>query len=132
MSKILVVMSDIFFSAKINDAAKKLGATITVVQNEAKVTERLDAQQHGDQPVMLIMDLNCATVDPIRLISEIKANPATKSIPVVGFVSHVQTELRQKAAEAGCDVVVPRSVFAQDLPAILARYITPAPGPATE
>ena len=76
---------------------------------------------------MLIVDLNCATVDPILLIARTKADPATKAIPIVGFVSHVQTELRQKAAAAGCDVVVPRSVFAQDLPAILERFITPAP-----
>jgi CheY-like chemotaxis protein len=129
MNKILVVMSDIFFSAKINDAAKKFGTSITVVQNEAKIAERLFLERHVDQPVMLIVDLNCTTVDPVLLISRTKADPATKAIPIVGFVSHVQTELRQKAADAGCDVVVPRSVFAQDLPAILERFITPAPGP---
>ena len=38
---------------------------------------------------------------------------------MVGFVSHVQTELKQRAQEVGCDTVVARSVFAQNLPAIL-------------
>jgi hypothetical protein len=43
---------------------------------------------------------------------------------MVGFISHVQTELKQKAQESGCDVVVARSSFAQNLPAILERYAT--------
>jgi CheY-like chemotaxis protein len=125
MNKILVVMSDLFFSAKINDAAKKFGATIAVVQNEAKFQERIQ-----EQPLMVILDLNCTTVDPIQLIAQVKADPANVAIPVIGFVSHVQTELRQRAAGAGCDLVVARSVFAQDLQAILARFIAPLPTPA--
>jgi CheY-like chemotaxis protein len=125
MSKILVIMSDLFFSAKINDAAKRLGTGIAVVQDGALAMAKIQAI-----PPMVILDLNCAAVDPIELILQIKANPSTRGIPVVGFVSHVQTELRQKAAEAGCDVVVPRSVFAQDLPEILARFIPSLPAPA--
>ena len=43
---------------------------------------------------------------------------------MIGFVSHVQTELKQRAKEIGCDTVVARSVFAQNLPAILEGYLT--------
>jgi len=34
----------------------------------------------------------------------------------------VQGELKQKAQEAGCDTVLPRSAFSQSLPQILRRY----------
>ena len=125
MNKILVVMSDIFFSAKINDAAKKLGTTIAVVQNEAKFNELLQAP-----PPVVILDLNCATVDPVQLILQIKANPATKSIPVIGFYSHVQVQSGERAAAAGCDVVVRRSVFTDSVPQLLARFIPATPDPS--
>ena len=42
-----------------------------------------------------------------------------------GFVSHVQGELKQKAQEAGCDVVMPRSAFSQTLPQLLRRHGAP-------
>jgi hypothetical protein len=40
----------------------------------------------------------------------------------VGFVSHVQGDLKVKAVEAGCDVVMPRSAFSQNLVSILRRH----------
>ncbi len=123
MNRILVVMSDLFFSAKINDAAKKFGTTVVIVQDPALAREKIQAG-----PPMVIVDLNCQSANPLQLIAEMKNNPATRGIPVVAFVSHVQTELRQKAAETGCDLVVPRSVFAQDLLAILERFL-PKPAP---
>jgi CheY-like chemotaxis protein len=121
MNKVLVVMSDLFFSGTINDTAKRLGATITVVQNEAKFHERLQ-----DQPVALIFDLNCTTVDPIGLIAKVKADEATKRIPVVCFYPHVQTNLAERATAAGADAVLRRSVFVDTLPGLLARFIATA------
>src|SRR5260370_443109 len=44
------------------------------------------------------------------------------TISSVGFVSHVQGDLKMKAQEAGCDVVMPRSAFSQNLPSILRRH----------
>jgi len=45
-----------------------------------------------------------------------------KATSIVGFVSHVQGDLKVKAQEAGCDVVMPRSAFSQNLPSILRRH----------
>jgi hypothetical protein len=41
---------------------------------------------------------------------------------VIGFLSHVQGDLQQKAHEAGCDMVLPRSAFSQNLPQLLRRH----------
>jgi CheY-like chemotaxis protein len=117
--KILAVMSDLFFSVKINDAAKKLGTTAEFVKDKTLALEKAKLK-----PPLIILDLNCDAADPLDLIAQIKADPATAGIPLIGFVSHVQTELRQRAQDIGCDTVVARSVFAQNLPAILERYFT--------
>jgi CheY-like chemotaxis protein len=132
MSGVVAVMSDLFFAAKINDAAKRMGLSVAIVQDLARALEKIQAGA-----AMVIVDLNCASARPLELIAQMKSDPATSEIPIVGFVSHVQVDLRQSAADAGCDLVVPRSVFSQDLPAILARFapvltqpLTPPPPPA--
>jgi CheY-like chemotaxis protein len=110
MQKILAVMSDLFFSAKIMDEAKKLGMKATFVKDSAVALEQLQSN-----PAIAILDLNCASASPLDVIAAARQ----AGIPTVGFLSHVQTDLRQKALDAGCDTVVARSVFAQNLPAIL-------------
>jgi CheY-like chemotaxis protein len=112
-------MSDLYFSVKINDAAKRLGMAAEFVKDSAVALERVKSK-----PPLIILDLNCDAADPLGLIAAFKRDPETKSIPTLGFVSHVQTELKQKAQETGCDLVVARSSFAQYLPALLERYAT--------
>jgi CheY-like chemotaxis protein len=119
MEKILAVMSDLFFSVKINDAAKKLGMTAEFVKDKTLALEKAKTR-----PPLIILDLNCDAADPLGLIVSIKANPETAGIPMVGFISHVQTQLKQRAQEMGCDTVVARSVFAQNLFAILEKHFT--------
>lgn len=117
--KILAVMTDLFFSAKIMDIAKKLGMTVEFLKDKATVLEKVKGL-----PALVILDLNCEAADPLDLIRQIKSDPATKQIGTIGFISHVQTDLKLKAQETGCDMVVARSVFAQNLPVILKRYAT--------
>ncbi len=114
MKKVLAVMSDLFFSAKIIDEAKKSGLTAVFVKDKAVALEQLKSK-----PALVIFDLNCASAEPLDLIASMKRNPETSDIPAIGFVSHVQTDLKEKALAAGCDTVVARSVFAQNFPAIL-------------
>jgi len=40
-------------------------------------------------------------------------------VPVIGYLSHVQTELAEQAKAAGCREVMPRSKFTMNLAAIL-------------
>jgi hypothetical protein len=45
-----------------------------------------------------------------------------KATSIIGFLSHLQGDLKMKAVEAGCDTVMPRSAFSQSLPSLLRRY----------
>ena len=51
-----------------------------------------------------------------------KSDPELNRISLIGYVSHVQGELKQSAHEAGCDIVMARSAFSQNLPNILKRH----------
>ena len=119
--KILGVMSDLFFSVKIMDAAKPLGLTVEFVKEKALALEKFK-----EQPAIVIFDLNCMDLDSNALIHELKSNPETKWIPALGFVAHVQADVKQQALDNGCDVVVARSVFAQRLPELLRTQLAEA------
>jgi CheY-like chemotaxis protein len=114
--KILAVLEDLFFTVKIYESAKRAGLGITFVKSEHDV---LDQAQH--QPALIIVDLNFHGVDPLQLIRKLKADEHTKGINLVGYLSHIQGELKQQAQEAGCDMVLARSAFSQNLPQILKR-----------
>ncbi|MGA3205357.1 MAG: response regulator [Bryobacteraceae bacterium] len=115
--KVLAVIEDLFFTVKINEAAKHAGLAAEFVKSEIDAIDRAKAG-----PAVIVIDLNCAAVDPLHLIAELKASPELKGISVVGFVSHVQGELKQKAQEAGCNMVLARSAFSQNMQQIFKRY----------
>ena len=115
--KVLAVIEDLFFTVKINEAAKHAGLAVEFVKSEIDALERAKLQ-----PSVIVIDLNCGSIDPVKLIGELKSSPELKGINVLGFVSHVQGELKQAAQEAGCDMVMARSAFSQNLQQILKRH----------
>ena len=117
--QILAVVEDLFFTVKINESAKRAGMPIQFVKTEQDTLAR--AAEH---PALIILDLNLARIDPLKLIADLKSNPETQNISLIGYLSHVQGELKQQAQEAGCDMVMARSAFSQNLPQILKRYST--------
>lgn len=115
--KILAVVDDLLFTVKINDAAKRAGMDAEFVKSEKDVMDKLQ-----DKPVLIIFDLNANCVDSVELIGKLKSNPESKSISLIGFLSHVQGELKIKAQEAGANMVMARSAFSQNLQQILKRH----------
>jgi PleD family two-component response regulator len=115
--KILAVLEDLFFTVKINETAKRAGMPIEFVKSEHDALERAKSR-----PALIIIDLNCHSVHPLKLVQKLKAEDDTKSITLIGYLSHVQGELKQQAQEAGCNMVLARSAFSQNLPQILKRH----------
>jgi CheY-like chemotaxis protein len=114
---IVVGVDDMFFAAKITGAADALGAAITRVKSADELTAHVE--RHGAS--LIIIDLNSSRLDPIPTIRHLKSKPELKSIPVIGFVSHVQVDLMNEAQQAGCDHVMPRSAFSKRLPELLSK-----------
>jgi PleD family two-component response regulator len=115
--KVLAVLEDLFFTVKINESAKQAGLPIAFLKSEKDVLDQAESR-----PALIILDLNFAAIDPVKLIGKLKADAATKAINLIGYVSHVQVDLKQQAQDAGCNMVLARSAFSQNLPQILKRY----------
>lgn len=101
-----------FFAAKIRAVAEAVGVEISFPRS----LEALLQKVRESKPRLIIVDLHHQKIDATALANELKS----EKIPLLGFFSHVQTELQKKALSAGFDQVIPRSVFARDLGKILA------------
>ncbi len=115
--KAVAVLNDLLFRVKIQDAAKRAGVEIVFVQSLGDALT-----QAKSQPAVIILDLNDTLTEPLSLIETCKGNDETRSVHLLGYVSHVQTDLIQAAREKGCDEVMARSAFVQNLPKVLSRY----------
>ncbi len=115
--RVLAVVSDLFFSVKLTEAAKRTGLALEFVKNPDDLLSKAK-----DKPSLIIFDLNFEAVDPLHLIGRLKGSVETKGISVIGYLSHVQGELKQQAQEAGCDMVMARSAFSQNMSQIFKRH----------
>src|SRR5262249_10380477 len=116
-SRILAVVDDLFFATKIGETAKRAGVAV-----EFPKTEQGGLECTPNRPAMISVDLNISSLPPLPLIAKLKSHPDLRQTSVLAFVSHVQGELKQQAQKAGCDVVLARSSFSQNLPQILKRH----------
>jgi DNA-binding NarL/FixJ family response regulator len=104
-------MDDLFFQMKLAETAKQLGVEVKVATNYEALMGLME-----NEPKLVIVDLN-ARSEPIQAIEKLRLS--RKDVRVVAFLSHVQKELAAQAQAAGCDEVMPRSSFTQNLAAIL-------------
>jgi CheY-like chemotaxis protein len=122
-SRIFAFVDDLFFSAKIQETARKMNVKVEFVKSDKDLVERME-QNGEEKPSLIIFDLNNAGVKPLTLIPKLKSK-LKKGTSIIGFLSHVQGDLKQKAHEVGCDMVLPRSAFSQNLPQLLRRHGAP-------
>lgn len=113
---IIAAVDDMFFMSKIRATAESLEVTVRFVRN----SEALFSVAAESPPALIIVDLQSQKFLPLELAARLKADPALSAIPLLGFYSHVETELRDQAARAGFDRIMPRSVFSANLAEILA------------
>jgi hypothetical protein len=121
-TRIFCFIEDLFFLAKIQETARKLGVKVEFIKGENKdAVARIFDAQDGEKPALLVFDLNNLNAKPMALIPKFKGK-FKKAVSIVGFLNHLQGDLKMKAIEAGCDAVMPRSAFSQSLPVLLRRY----------
>lgn len=115
--KIVAVLTDLMFRVKIEEAAKRVGLEPVFVPSEQEALSRAK-----ENPAVVILDLNHSAAEPLEILAKLKSNAETKNVNVLCYVSHVQADLKRAAQALGCDQVLARSAFSQNLPAILGRY----------
>jgi PleD family two-component response regulator len=120
-TRIFAYVDDLFFQTKIKDTARKLNVSVEFVKTDQDVLGRVE-QNPEQPPSLVIFDLNNLNAKPLVTIPKLRSKLKKNTTSILGFVSHVQGDLKVKAQEAGCDAVMPRSAFSQNLPQILRRH----------
>jgi hypothetical protein len=120
-TRIYCFIEDLFFQAKIHEAARKLGVKVEFLKGDKESVAKLTDVPEAERPALVVFDLNNLGAKPMTLIPKLKAK-FKKATSIVGFLNRLQGDLKAKAVEAGCDTVMPRSAFSQSLPNLLRRY----------
>ena len=79
-----------------------------LIRNGFEVSIAIDGQQGVDMatsqlPDLILMDMSLPVIDGWEATRRIKANDATRRIPVIALTAHAMAGDREKAMEVGCD-----------------------------
>src|SRR5262249_57230878 len=95
----------------------------------ARTVEQVRQMVSAGPPACVIVDLHHPGLELAALIREVKnGGPCT----IVGYGSHVAAELLQQARAAGCDMVLPRSKFVEELATFLPTWDGQSAKPPSE
>jgi len=114
MPTVVALVDDLMFLSRIREAAKASGIEVRAAR---RLPELLAACRPAPRAVFVDLDRPQLPVE--EALAAFKADTDLASVPVVGFVSHVQADRAQAARNAGCTRVLARSAFVRELPALL-------------
>jgi CheY-like chemotaxis protein len=87
-------------------------------------------QARSEMPDLIVMDMSLPVLDGWEATRRIKADPETRSIPVIALTAHAMAGDRERALQAGCDDYDTKPVeFASLLEKIEALLANGAPRP---
>ena len=112
MPKILLVEDQEMNRDMLSRRLKKRGYDVAIAVDGA---EGLEKAQNG-APDLILMDMSLPVMDGWEATRRLKAEDATRAIPVVALTAHAMSTDREKALEAGCDAYETKPV---ELPRLL-------------
>jgi PleD family two-component response regulator len=113
---VLALTADLLFASRVKSTAAAVGTELLLV----RTADDMLRQAEQLSPRLIVIDLDVRTLDPIDLITRLKAEPRSSVVPVLAYVSHVREDLIDAAREAGADQVMARGAFSKNLASILA------------
>lgn len=113
---VFALVDDLFFASKLASAARGLDDVSLVCYASGK---GLIEKALLGPPDLIVLDLGAAHLEPIGVLQALSREASLASVPSVGYCSHVEQGLMLEASKSGCDRVLPRSAFSENLPAIL-------------
>jgi CheY-like chemotaxis protein len=115
----LLLSDDLIFISRITATAQSLGLTVQPARNAAALLALVHPALH-----CVMIDLHNPGLDLGQLLADLgKVCPALPHL--VAYGSHVEAATLHAARSAGCDLVLPRSKFVEELPLSLAKWLAP-------
>ena len=108
MARVLAIVPDLLFGSKVVSMLETAGHEVDLVSSETEVWDEIGGTD------VLVIDLTSDDVDGCELVDTLKTGGEMHGIKVLGFYSHVEGEVRDRALACGFDTVVPRSRMARE------------------
>lgn len=115
--KIVARVEDLMFRAKVDAAARNLSIPVEFVGAAADLPKALAS----GAPAAAFVEVTPAVLDAI----EAARKKGAAAVPMVGFLSHVDKPLAERAKAAGIERVISRSQFSETLPDLILEFTSP-------
>ncbi len=113
MARVLALVPDLLFGSQVQGMLAAAGDEVELVGDENRVRDRLgDAAEPAVD--VLVVDLTTDALDGPALVEALSGEGALARTRTLGFYAHVDVSVRERAEEAGFDLVVPRSRMARE------------------
>jgi CheY-like chemotaxis protein len=99
MAKILLVDDNEMNRDMLSRRLKRKGYEVVIAEDGQ---EGVNMAQ-SESPAVILLDMSLPVMDGWEAARQLKANPETKGIPILGLSAHAMTPDRDKAIAAGCD-----------------------------
>ena len=116
---ILVGVTDLFFYTKVRDALMSKGYRIERARAQLDIAEKASAI-----PSAFILNMNDDILDAFQAIETLKANPKSKSIPILAFANHEEVDTFNRARALGVTKIVSRNEFSSRLKDLVEEVLT--------
>jgi DNA-binding response OmpR family regulator len=117
MARVALLCPDLMFGSRVEESLRAAGHYVTRFDGEDM------ARAAVDESDALVIDLTADDFDGATLVESMRMGRELEGVVTIGFYPHVEQEVRRRAAEAGFDVVVPRSRMAREGAAVLERAL---------
>ncbi|HEU0011516.1 MAG TPA: response regulator [Verrucomicrobiae bacterium] len=114
MTKLLLVEDNEMNRDMLSRRLERKGYAVTIAVNGQQAVDMAAV----DAPALILMDMSLPVLDGWEATRRIKANVATRNIPIIALTAHAMQGDEQKAKEAGCDDYDTKPV---ELPRLLAK-----------
>jgi hypothetical protein len=129
VARVVALVPDLLFGSQVQGSLRAAGHDVALAGDEAKVRERL-AEDSGTPggvaakdggaawgaagATVLVVDLTDDRFDGAAILEALAADGALEGVGTLAFYSHVDAAVRERAQQAGFDLVVPRSRMARE------------------
>jgi predicted metal-dependent hydrolase len=139
---IVTLISDVFLAAPVEQAVRTAGYRLERIERGTDLEPEAEPERGrvflGEpltgrgatfirrlaewRPALIIVELSSTAIPWPDWIAAVKSSPATRRIPVIGFGPHTDLELRTRAIDAGCDLVIGNSRLLSALPDLIQTH----------
>ena len=122
MARVLALVPDLLFGSRVQSALRAAGHEIELIGDERRLRARLKEARERPTPAgVLVVDLTDAELDGASVVEALAGDGELGRMRTLGFYSHVDAQVRERAERAGFDLVVPRSRMAREGPELVGR-----------